>query len=241
MLDSSLRLKVLVGRQPIFDSRKRVFGYELLYRSSEVNAANVLDGEEATRDVLLSAMVHLGLDQLVGGSYAFVNMTRKFLSNNSLLLDLPKRVVLEVLEDIVPDRLLIDRVKKLSQRGFKIALDDFGLDSLLTPLLPVADIVKVDLPEIPPTELAGHVAAIRRYPVKLLAEKVETAEEFERCKELGFDLFQGYFLARPEIVKGQKLTPSQITTIELLSKINDPNVELEDLDALIKTDAALSH
>lgn len=230
----------IIARQPIFDSRKRVHAYELLFRSSEKNVAGVTDGDFATSDVLMSAFIHVGIDKLVGKKPAFVNLTRHFLDNDDLLPNAPHKIVLEVLEDITPDDALIERIKTLSQRGFTIALDDFVLHSQLTPLLAVADIVKVELPAIPPGQLAEHVEALRQFPAKLLAEKVETQEEFQRCKDLGFELFQGYFLSRPEIVKGKKLNASQMTAMRILAKVNDPNAKMSEIESIIDTDASLS-
>ncbi|MEX2288663.1 MAG: HDOD domain-containing protein [Planctomycetaceae bacterium] len=231
----------LIARQPIFNVRKQVVAYELLFRSSEKQPSAGMDGEQATGEVLTNAFICLGLDELVGRKPAFVNMTRDFLNSDTLIPNTPGKLVLEVLEDIVPDADLIARVIALSERGFTIALDDFVRHSNLTPLLNYADIVKVDLPGVAADELADHVADLRTFPVQLLAEKVETYEEFETCKQLGFDLFQGYFLARPEVLRGRRLTIGQLTALNLLAKLNAPDVELAELEAIIITDATMAY
>ncbi len=231
----------LVARQPIFNVRKQVVAYELLFRSAQNQPSAVMDGEQATGEVLTNAFFWLGLDELVGPKRAFVNLTRAFLNSDTLIPNTPGKLVLEVLEDIVPDAELIAHVIALSQRGFTIALDDFVRNSNLTPLLNYADIVKVDLPGVAADELADHVDDLRTFPVQLLAEKVETYEEFETCKQLGFELFQGYFLARPEVVRGKRVMTEQVTAVRLLARLNAPDVEFADLEAIIMTDATLAY
>jgi len=233
--------KASIGRQPIFNARAEVVGYELLYRSSNENAAAFTDGDQATSDVLVNAFINVGLEELVGKHPAFVNLTRDFLMSEALLPDAPGKIVLEVLEDIVPDDALIDRLTALSQRGFTIALDDFVRHSNLTPLLTLADIVKVDLPGIAADQLADQVEELKCFPLRLLAEKVETHAQYDLCKELGFELFQGCFLARPEIVQGRKIGDNRLVAIRVLAKLSDPQVDLGELESIIAADAAMAY
>ncbi|MFG0336136.1 MAG: EAL and HDOD domain-containing protein, partial [Maioricimonas sp. JB049] len=170
--------QALIGRQPIFDAHKQVVAYELLFRSSQKNAANVLDEDQATGDVLVNAFVEIGLEGLVGNRLAFINLTRRFIENEELIPDAPERLVLEILETIVPDAALIQRIATLAERGFTIALDDWEEGSNLAPLLPMADIVKVELPAFSAEDLPAHVGKLKQHGVKLLAEKLETVEEF---------------------------------------------------------------
>ncbi|QDU40382.1 EAL domain protein [Maioricimonas rarisocia] len=233
--------QALIGRQPIFDAHKQVVAYELLFRSSQKNAATVLDEDQATGDVLVNAFVEIGLEGLVGNKLAFINLTRRFIENEELIPDAPGQLVLEILETIVPDAALIQRVASLAERGFTIALDDWEEGSNLAPLLPMADIVKVELPAIAPEDLPRHVAELKKHNVRLLAEKLETSEEFEQCSRLGFDYFQGYFLSRPEIVAGKKIQPSQFAALKILSAASHPNVTLKELEEIVSSDPALSY
>lgn len=230
-----------IARQPIFNAQKQVVAYELLYRSSNQNSAGTIEGDHATSSVLMNAFVNIGLEELVGDKPAFVNLTRDFLASDELLPDAPHKIVIEVLEDIIPDDELIEKLKSLAQRGFTIALDDFVLDSTLTPLLGLADIVKVELPAIPPSDLAEHVEALRAFSARLLAEKVETYEEFEACRQLGFDMFQGYFLSRPEILQTKNLCDNQLAAIRVLAKLSEPDLELSELESIITLDATLTY
>jgi EAL and modified HD-GYP domain-containing signal transduction protein len=168
-----------------------------------------------------------------------MNFTREFLTGVYPLPECPKRLVLEVLEDIEPDEELVSGLRQLRAEGYKIALDDFVYHPGLEPLLDLASIVKVELPKIPRAEWASHVKRLRTRPMTLLAEKVETLEEFEYCKTLGFDLFQGYFLAKPEIIEGRKLDSNQMALMRVLSEINSPNADIHELARTVEQDPAL--
>jgi len=192
-----------VGRQPIYGRSIDVFAYELLFRNDEVNRASFMDGNAATAQVMLNTFVEIGLDHIVDHHLAFINLTRDFVLGNYCIA-LPKdRVVLEVLENMGVDQELIDALNRLSGLGYRIALDDFVYHESLKPLVELADIIKVDVLALDRKTVAEHVEILRQYPVKLLAEKVETHEEFEFCRDLGFDYFQGYFFCKPKIISSQ--------------------------------------
>ncbi len=230
---------VWVGRQPILDRRKRLVAYEVLFRSAESGPARFDDGNQATSAVLMNTFVELGFDQVVDNHIAFMNFTREFLIGEHPLPQCPERLVLEVLEDIVPDQELLTGLKQLRKEGYKIALDDVIYHPSLEPLLELATIVKVELPQIPLAELPTHVESLRKWPVTLLAEKVETLEEFEICRDLGFDLFQGYFFSKPEILQGRKLDSNQVALMKILTEINDPQSDIKKLIFAVEQDPAL--
>jgi c-di-GMP phosphodiesterase len=194
---------VFVGRQPIFDRHLDVVAYELLFRSSHRNWANITDGEYATSQVIHHAIREIGLESLVGSKRAFVNLTRDFILQGYMAVLPTDRVVLEVLEDIVVDAELIEAVRALSHQGYTIALDDFVFHEQLRPLVEIADIIKVDVLALDRSALRQNVARLGQYDVELLAEKVETHDDLACCQDLGFDYFQGYFLCEPDIVTGQ--------------------------------------
>ena len=193
---------IFVGRQPIFDRRLDVVAYELLFRSSVANWANISDGEGATAQVIHNAFTAIGLDNLVGSKLAFINLTRDFILRDYMAVCPTDRVVLEVLEDIVVDAELIAAVQALSRQGYMVALDDFVFHDHLRPLVEIADIIKMDVLALDRPTLRRHVASLAPYDVKLLAEKVETSEDLACCRALGFDYFQGYFLGEPDVITG---------------------------------------
>ncbi|MCA9071921.1 MAG: HDOD domain-containing protein, partial [Planctomycetaceae bacterium] len=230
---------VWVGRQPILTADKRLVAYEILYRCFAQESAQFTDGNHATSTVLLNLFSELGLEHVVDDRVAFVNFTREFITGEHPLPQCPKQLIVEVLEDIEPDPEVIAGIRRLRRQGFRIALDDVVYHPDLEPLLEHASLVKVDLSLIPQTEWASHVQQFRKWPVKLLAEKVETLEEFQHCRSLGFDLFQGYFFSKPELLEGRKLDSNQTVLLRILSVINSPQVEIQSLARTVEADPAL--
>jgi EAL and modified HD-GYP domain-containing signal transduction protein len=230
-----------IGRQPIFDVNLRVMGYELLYRPHDGTRAGVIDGDQATSQVILNSFMEIGLQKLVGPHYAFINLTRNFILNSDLLPSEKDQVVLEVLENIDVDEPLVQGIRALAAKGYRIALDDFVFHDNLCPLVEIADIIKIDLRALDPPTLEEHVKILSEYPVKLLAEKVETHEELELCRQLGFEYFQGYFLCCPRTIKGRRLPGNRINTLRLMAKLQDPANSLSDLESIIAQDVTLSY
>lgn len=233
--------EIFIGRQPIFDRELNVVAYELLYRNSQTNFADITDGEHATMQVLNNAFMEIGFDDLVGEGKAFLNMPRGFILGE-FTLSLPKdRVVLELLENIEVDADVIDAVQALSDQGYTIALDDFVYHEKLKPLVRLASIIKIDLMALSEDEVTRHVSLLKQDDVSLLAEKVETLEEFEKCKVLGFEYFQGYFFSRPQVISGAKLPTNRLAILQLVGKIYDPDVTYTELEQLISQDVTLSY
>jgi len=234
--------RVLLSRQPIYAPNMSLFGYELLFRDSDVNRASFTDGGRATADVLVNTFMEIGLDELVGSHHAFINFER-----NMILQDycesLPKdRVVLEVLETIEPDdTAVIDKLKRLSANGYRIALDDFVCTDRNYPLLDIADVVKLDILQQNAATLPKTVKTLREFGVDVLAEKVETVEQFEFCKSLGFDYFQGYFFCRPQLVQSTRIPVNRMAAVTLISKLNQPDITLPELETSICCDLSLSY
>jgi c-di-GMP phosphodiesterase len=232
---------IYIGRQPIFDRDLKVYAYELLFRSGTQNHAGDFDGDQATSQVIVNAFIEIGLEQIVGPHPAFINLTRSFVTTSAQLPFPKDRVVLEVLEDIHPDAEVIAGVRNLAAQGYVIALDDFVFRDDLRPIIEYARIIKIDLMALSSEQLAEHVQLLRGYNVELLAEKIETQEEFEHCKQLGFDYFQGYFLSRPNIVQSTQLPPNRLAVLQLLAKLQDPQSDAADIETLISQDVALSY
>jgi len=230
-----------LGRQPIFDADLNVKAYELLYRNADVGFSHVIDGDKATTDVLMNSFLEIGLTRIVGDNQAFVNLTRKFILNHENLPPPSQQLVLELLEDIDVDQELVDAVTALRERGYIIALDDFIYHEDLRPLVELADIIKIDLRTISREQVAEHVNLLRQYPLKLLAEKVETPEEFDWCKSIGFDLYQGYFLCRPRVLRGRRLVASQVNTMRMLAKLQERDVDVQSLEKIVAEDVTMSY
>lgn len=232
---------VFIARQPIFDRELDVVGYELLFRGANQNVAIISDHDEATSTVVMNAFTEIGLDNVVGDRDAWINVSRDFLLGG-LARALPRgRVVLELLEDQQVDDALVEALEDHRARGYAIALDDFTGSDELVPALEHVDIVKVDLLGRDPAAVAEDVNRLTRHDVTLLAEKVETREEYERCLELGFDLFQGYFFCKPERMEARGVAPNRLSMLQLVAALQDPKIEIHQLEALVSRDIALSY
>ncbi len=232
---------VFVGRQPIYDVRQHVIGYELLFRSGQQNRAGQIDDVRATSQVIVNTFLGFGLSKLVGDRLAFINLSREFLDQAASLPFPPDRVVFEVLESVVPDDDIGRSLSTLRDQGYGLALDDYVHDDRWQPLLPLVDFVKLDVLALTTDELHQQVAVLRPKGVALVAEKVEDQAVFEQCRKLGFHYFQGYFLSRPRTVRGAAIPPSRLPTVRLLATIQRPELEGGELERIIGTDVGLSH
>lgn len=232
--------KAFIGRQAIYDRALKVHAYELLYRSGpQADGSNVTDGDMATARVLVNAFLELGAEQLAGDATCFVNLTEPFLTGKLPLPLPPDRVVVEILEDVLPTPEVIAGVRELHEQGVRIAMDDYIHREDNTELLKLCDYVKIDLRAQSPEETRELVRILRGYDLKLLAEKVETEQEMRFCKELGFDFFQGFFLTKPEIRGIQRVPSNRFALLRLLSQLMDPKSDTDALGDLISQDVSL--
>jgi EAL and modified HD-GYP domain-containing signal transduction protein len=230
-----------VGSQPIFDAQRRVVAYELLFRNSELNRAEISDPDKACADTLLSAVTDIGLDNLVGNARGFVNLSEGVLFG-PLLEGLPRdRITLEILEDVPATPRVIERLRALRAMGFQIALDDFVINEQTEPLVELADIIKVDVLALGAEGAAQAAKILKRPKIQLLAEKVETQDIYDAMKAAGYSLFQGYFFCKPKVLKTHKLSPGRANTLRLLAMLNDPNTDLRKVEDVIRADVALSY
>jgi EAL and modified HD-GYP domain-containing signal transduction protein len=232
---------VRVARQPILDRSARLIGYELLFRAHEAVTAEVLDHREATAAVIVDGLLDVGLLDLVGESLAYLNVSRDFLLSVRPLPLPAKHVVLELLEDQVVDDELLEVLEELVEQRFTIALDDFRLTPETEQLLKYAQIVKVDVLEHTGQVLEDLVARLgaHRPSLTLVAEKVETREEFEHCCELGFQAFQGNFFASPSRVQRQRLPSQGLTALSAMADLSATE-DFDELQRIITRDAGMS-
>src|SRR3984885_1746787 len=235
-------MDVLVARQAIFDRDRRVHGYELLFRSDA--GRNEFDGTEAglaTQQVLANSLLVIGLENLVGTKKAFVNFGRGPLLQG-WHASLPREnTVIEVLETVEPDAEVLEACRKLREEGYQIALDDFVFRPGYEALLDVADLLKIEIQSLPRPEQKLLVRSSKARGLQVLAEKVETYEEFEWAKQAGYDYFQGYFFARPVIVRGRKIPPAKIHCLRLLQEMQRQELDFERLEMMILEDVSLSY
>lgn len=231
-----------VARQPIFTSGGDVLGYELLHRSGPENVYAATDGAQATAELITGGAFMLGLDELVGDKLAFVNFPRDLLVNHCYSVLPPSRTMVEVLEEVEPDEEVIDACRRLKAAGYRLALDDVISVDDRAALFGLADIVKVDIRPLSRSERASIALHIRRLPnpAKLIAEKVETREQYEEALDLDYDYFQGYFLDRPEMHSGREIPASRLALTELQHAVQRPDFDFGEVEAIVKRDIALS-
>ncbi|MFC0269571.1 EAL and HDOD domain-containing protein [Kushneria aurantia] len=232
---------VLFARQPIYDRQLVVRGYELLFRPLDggpINPAD-FDGNRATSQVLLNAFTVTDIHEACEGRPAWVNFTAETLQQG--LPFSPETLIIEVLEDIKPDEAVINTLKALKKRGFRLALDDYNLPGADHPLLALADIVKLEFPAYSASELHSVTDTLRQHSnARLLAEKIETEEDFASALEAGCTLFQGYYLARPQTVHGRTIPVSRVNLLALLAQLNAPDISLRNMALTIQNDPFLS-
>jgi EAL and modified HD-GYP domain-containing signal transduction protein len=217
-----------LGRQPLLDRNQALFGYELLFRSTSVGGANVESGLSATAATIAHA-AQLGLARSIGDATCFLNVDADVLMSDMFAFLPRERTVLELVASVEPTDAVLWRIAELAGHGFRFAAEGAAPGAQLQRLLPLVDFVKMDLRAMPIVSLLALVPRVREAGKKLVAEKVETREEYKTCLDLGFDYFQGYYFAKPAVLGGRKLSPSQLAVLELLQLVTSDaeNVEIE--------------
>jgi len=231
---------VFVARQPIFDRRLNVVGYELLFRGAATREAFVINPEGATASVVLNSFTEIGLERIAGSHPAWVNVSREFVLSGLAETVPAGLIVLEILEDQVIDGHLIAALRELKRHGYQLALDDFQYSPEAEPLLRIVDVVKLDLLALGRENLAQHVARLKPYGITLVAEKLETHADHAYCVELGCDLFQGFFFREPEVLSDLGISANRASLLQVVGALQDPAVDLPGLERLIGRDVALS-
>ncbi|MGD0964273.1 MAG: HDOD domain-containing protein [Candidatus Acidiferrales bacterium] len=228
-----------VARQPILTADKTIFGYELLFRDGIENFFQGSDSEAASRSVLDSSLI-MGFDLLCDGTRAFINCTRDVLLKDYVTLLPPPQTVVEILEDVPTDEPVVAACQRLKEAGYVIALDDFTADDPRHVLTHLADIIKVDLRLCTPEQSAGMVERYGKRS-RMLAEKVETPEEFATANALGYSYFQGYFFRKPEVVAASEIPTNRITYIRMLQAASRPDLDAREIESLIKSEPSLCY
>lgn len=240
-MDNSENSQVLMARQPIFDRNQKVVAYELLYRTEDAQGHALFSNSEATSEVILNAYTSISDSGELKRVPAFINLTREILVEQQLPEVSKKHIVLEILEDIEPDKEVVDAVRKLHSEGYRIAMDDFVYDPKFDALLELAHIVKIDVYELGLENVRKQVQTLKKHKVTLLAEKIETHDELQACVDMGFKLFQGHFLSKPKVIKGKKIQGSQVALMQLIQELQSSQATPEKLEELIIRDPALTY
>jgi len=230
------------ARQPILDKSKKLFAYELLFRDSIDNVFPDIDGDEATSKMIEASQFNMGISEFTGNKAAFINFTLETLTKGYPEMLTPDEVVVEILETVKPGKKLLGLCKDLHKKGYTLALDDYEHQSVWAHFYPFIKIIKIDIQQSSRDDINEILTAIKDHPhIKLLAEKVETYEEYDEMLQLGFDYFQGYFFAKPEMIKTKSLSPSQIAMAELLYETSKTELDLNSITSVFERDVSLSY
>jgi c-di-GMP-related signal transduction protein len=234
-------MDIFVARQPIFTNKLKTFGYELLFRGGLDNIFPDIDGDTASSAVLSNSFLGMGIEKLTGGKKAFINFTRNLLLKQVPCLFSPRILFSELLETIEPDEELLVAITKMSKKGCHFALDDFIFHEKFERLMPFTEIIKIDILQTPLKEAQKLIHQLAGRPIKFLAEKVETKEEYAEALNMGFSYFQGYFFSKPEIVKRRSIAPSKMKLLQIIGELNRDSADVSKLEDLIKSDVSLSY
>jgi c-di-GMP-related signal transduction protein len=229
-----------VARQPILTREEQVFGYELLFRDGVENYFRATDPDAASRHTLDTSML-MGLDTLCGGRRAFLNCTREVLLKDYISLLPPQQTVVEVLETVEPDDLVIAACQRLKENGYLIALDDFAINDPREVLTDYADIIKVDCMAVPPDQQKAMIKRFGPWKCRMLAEKIETREEFVAAKNAGFVYFQGYFFRRPEVMVTHEIPANRLNYVRMLQAVSKPELDPREIENVIKVEASICY
>lgn len=231
-----------VAKQPILNNNKETVAYELLFRNGLTNAyPKDISAEDATVKLIADQFLNQSIEKLVGDKLAFINFPYSLLVTNFIDFLPVNQVVIEILEDCSPDDTLLESVKTLKQKGFRIALDDFTMDHAWDRFLPFIDIIKFDFKAYPLEFIKEYLAKTKTYNISFLAEKIENNDEFMFAKNLGFHLYQGYFFSKPEIVQNKALSQNQLTEMQLMREVNKLDLNYDVIENLLKRDLSLAY
>lgn len=230
-----------IARQPIFTGNRKLHAYELLYRGYAENTLSEVSGNKATTSILSSVFLTEGISTISGTRPCFINFTEELLVKRIAYTFPKSQIVVEILEDVDPTEAVVDALKNLKKDGYTIALDDFVFARKFEPLIALADIIKIDVRLTPLDSILKTLRYLSRFKVKLLAEKVESEDEFTKAAKLGFDYYQGYFFSKPEKMLVKEVASLKVSLISLIAEVSRRTTTLERLHQIISKDLAISY
>ncbi|MGD0617203.1 MAG: HDOD domain-containing protein [Bryobacteraceae bacterium] len=234
-------VQVFIARQPILDLNRRVYGYELLYRSGFYADPAETDVSAATTEVIANGLMTIGLARLVGNSFAFIGFDRDLLLSDAPLMLPARNVIVEILKTVEMDGAVVARCQELKKLGFQLAFANVAATNRVSPLAALADIVKVDFRQFGPAEQERVAADFSQLQTRLVADNVATEEEFERAHRLGYSYFQGYFFAVPTVVTGNRVSSQKSTYLQVFSELTHENLNYAQLERLFKHDPPMTY
>ncbi|MBV6448174.1 HDOD domain-containing protein [Nitrosomonas sp.] len=234
-------MEVYLGRLPILDNKQNLVAYELLFRSDQQNVVTITDNSAASANVIIDTYGQLGIENVIGKRRGFIKVDAKLLLNDAICMLPKKHVVLEILRSVEINDEIIQRCSFLKQKGYQLALSSIThLDACLDRIMPLINVVKVNVTALSQPDLLMLIKKLRRWPVLLLAEKVENPEIARNCIALNFQMLQGFYFAKPEIISGKRIDPSKLSLLKLLLLVVKDS-EVSDIENELKYQPGLSY
>ncbi|MGL6107008.1 EAL and HDOD domain-containing protein [Romboutsia sp.] len=233
-------MKTYIARQPIYNIDKSLFGYELLYRNSEKNCYSSVDDDKATRELTYNVLSEFDFNSLTNEKYGFINFTKDSLMSDLPLLFNPEKIIIEILENVLLDQVLIDRVAFLKSKKYTFALDDFIDDGTYHEILPYIDIIKVEY-NLLDSDIRTNIAKKYMNSKRLIAERIETQKEYNDAINDGYKLFQGYYFSKPIMISKASINIASSTYLRLWREISNEEPNFNALADIIKVDAGLTY
>jgi c-di-GMP-related signal transduction protein len=234
-------LDSFIARQPIFDARQKVYGYELLFRSGLDNVFRGADPDQATSKVLTDSLSLFSMSTLTGGKRGFINITRDILLRDYVYLIPKEQIVVEVLETVRPDGEVVEACRRLKEAGYLLAMDDFVYSEDYRPLVDLADFIKVDFLQTPDAERRDVMEKCRTGKIRFLAEKVENLKTFDEARGIGYAYFQGYFFSKPTVLSRKDIPRFKLNYLRILQEVNRPEMDFGRLGDFIRREISLSY
>jgi EAL and modified HD-GYP domain-containing signal transduction protein len=231
---------ILLARQPIFDVNNKMVASEILYRGNVLRSSKTDRNLMATRELLINTCTNILSDNVNLDLPMLLNVDEQFLLADDFFPVAPQNLIFEILETVEPSELVLEKLKQLKRQGFEFALDDYLLEKFKTPFFEYLKIIKVDVIDVDFALLKTTLPALKQTGCLLLAEKVETQAVYETCRELGFDLFQGFYLERPTLIQGKKINVNQRSALHLVSQLSRDDIEVNEVAELISRDPVLT-
>lgn len=234
-------MEVYLGRLPILDNKQNLVAYELLFRSDQSNEVSITDNSAASANVIIDTYGQLGIENVIGKRRGFIKVDAKLLLNDAICMLPKKHVVLEILRSVEIDDEIIQRCTFLKQKGYQLALSNVTrLDASFDRIMPLINVVKINITALNQSDLLSLIRKVRRWPVLLLAEKVESPEVARNCIALNFQMLQGFYFAKPEIISGKRIDPSKLSLLKLLLLVVKDS-EVSDIENELKYQPGLSY
>lgn len=238
------RMDVYVARQAIFNVDREVIAYELLFRNNNtINEFISVENSNPTLEVIRNSFSVIGLDKVTQGKMAFINFDEDLIKSDIIEFFSNESITIEILENVKPSKEIIERCRRLKEKGYIIALDDFQYTESFKELFKYIDIIKVDFFVTKGNERKKIIERIKNKNdnIKFLAEKVETEEEYKQAAEYGYCYFQGYFFCKPKIISGKDISGYKFNYMKLIKELDGENINIDIIEDMIKKDVSLSY